>query len=454
MHAFAVRELSRLMDKSTALSLSLEEIVMSMPDFDADVIQPCCDADCDDEEFEEALAETAPEVKYTPYSDGETFTKYHRRLEDVHPGYLEKYLSEALYAATRYRDGIVRKMERSASAQYTLVDMEDGNAISESDLELDVSEHAWSQHEISNATRNLPYVMKRLYNLSILFHVHMLSFIASYKAADEFCRARREIGYTKTAKVNDVVAYGVYLCDDFGNPTYMPAVSAKNLRIIRAFRWYTKETDEYPAYHVDVDNFLHYLDVLNIDILHDDMSKYDAKYMASLIVTTVTPASQYDPDVYKALIGESKNEQDVAYSDLDLTLSIFRELCTTVPALKARAMQVTGVREKKNRLEMAMLLAAAYYQTRGASTQSSLYKFEDGYLTYNGSICVIGTSVFMDTPQVEECFSCVISELGLILGLSNSVAVHGAYLEDAFNNYNYSLCGLPKSQLPWVIWSD
>ncbi len=431
-------------------------IVSTMPDFDADKVQPTCPVSADDDEFDEELEEAEYTRPYSPMGDDETFDRYRRRLESVHRRYLIKYMCEALYAAVKYRDSVVRETASTYSVQHTLVDAEDGSAISESELELDVDEADWSQREIGNAMKKLPYVLKRLHNLSILLHVHMLSMISAYNRAEQIYSGRRAIGYTRVTKVNDVVEQGVYLCDDFGNPTYQPAKSAKNLRVANAFRWLMNEIPDYPTYHVDVDNFLHYVDVLNIDILNDDMSKYDADFMSSLIVTTVTPAYQYDPSVYNALMGNGKTHSDNKSDKLDSTIALYRELCVTLPDLKAKASTPMPKSRLFTMQHWAIQIAQAFYQTMGVNTSYAKYKFIDGFLTYAGDICVIGTSVFLDaeSPQYQKCPTCIISDLGYMIGLSQSMVLYGILIDNAYSNYHRTTVGFTKDRLNWLIWSD
>lgn len=453
MRAFAVGEINRLITEEALGTLTLDAIIASMPDFDADKIQPTCKSTEDDEAFEAALEEAEMDYPYSPYTHDETFDHYYRRLEDIHPRYLLKYMGEALYAAAKYRDGIVRDTQNEYAVQHTLVDQESGKAISESDIELDVNEAEWSQKEIADAIHNLPYVMKRLHNLGILFRVHMLSFIAAYVRADNINRVRRTAGYTKTTKVNDVVDMGVYLCDSLGNATYQPTKSAKNLRIMEVFKWYTYDSDKYPAYHIDVENFLHYVDVLNIDIVNEDMSRYDADFMSKLIVTTITPASQYNPEVYVVLAGRGSLDKKPLPADrLAYTISLFSELCAVVPELKMRVGRTQTKLQKANVKNWSITMATVYYASKGIHTLYGQYRFEDGFLTYNGTTCIIGTEVFMESKQVSDCNACIISDVGYIIGINTSMTLYGISVEDAYANYNLEAVGLSKQSVPWITW--
>lgn len=453
LRASAVQQFRRLLGSNVLNTVSIDYIMSMASDYNADKSQPMCSITAEDEDFEQERLDGVIEYEYSPELHDESFNKYYRRLEDIHIHYLQKYLYELVYAECMYKDGTVRTHLHNHVPQRVLVDEENGAVYSESDLETDddgTSE--WPQHEISEALSKLPYVVKRLHNLSILFGVHMLSFISAYKAATEENSRMLARGSTKTLKVNDVVDCTVYLCDEKGNPTYAPSRSAKNLRIAGAFKWCCGMSDSYQAYLPDMHNFMHYIDVLNIDIMNDDMTRYNAKFMDNVIVATLTPANQYDPAVFSNLCGKEKHVDDVVPDVIDQTLCLFDEMCYSVPELKEAACRTLTHSEKSKIESYSILLASEYYSSRGATTDWNSYRFVNGFLHYNNDMCIIGTEVFMNTSQNETCGACVISDIGYIIGLSSNMFLRGITVTEAYYNYTKGVCESTSGGFKWTTW--
>lgn len=412
---------------------STEMLFSEQTDFNADVTQPhMSEEDYNEVEEQESYDKV---TRYNPAVDKTDFDKYFRRLEDIAPQYLETYVSNLVYTICRYNSG-AKSFEEQHREQPTLVSLDDSEDVTElADLQLYGDDTDWSLDVKQTALTQLPYVLKRLHNLSCYCRVHMLTFIVAYLKAREKNMNARISGSVKGLKKNAVIAEGVYLCTELGNVQKKITVQSKNARAAKMFDWIIGVDTDFKAYYQDYLSFVHYCNVLNIDLINDDLTQYGSEFMSNLVVTTVTPNRQYDQQVYEAILNNSsgngnlKNEEDNAIIN---TFNTFHQICSTNKNIVNFTYHYDHSVSKNN-----MDLATSIYNTYallylGTTTDMSKYSWEDGYLYYGGNLVVINTNLIGTTTFKEE--RCLISELGYCIQVSNSMSLHVLELRNALDN--------------------
>ena len=403
-------------------------------DFDADVCQP----HLDEENYNETEELEDYEVgrKYNPAVDKTSFDDYFRRLEDIASPYLEKYVGNLVYTICRHTgSGGIKQYNDKHREQPVLVNhSEDESDFTElADLQLIKDETDWPLEVKQTALQNLPYVLKRLHNMSCYTGVHMLSFIVAYLKAKERNNNMRIAGSIKTLKKNAVISEGVYLCNKQGNITKKVQVQNKNIHAAKMFDWIIGTIDEYKAYYQDYLDFVHYCDVLNIDIYNDDMSKYQASFIDKLVVTTVTPNKQYDIQVFDAILNNKTNVvQETVNNALESTVNTFSQICSTDPNI-IRNLEYRDYAVFKKITELAISIhntyMLLYHQT---CTDSSKYVWENGFLFYDDELVIISAKM-LGLEEFEDD-RCIISELGYCVHVSNLMSLYVMSVDCAYDN--------------------
>lgn len=453
----AAATIGRNMRRTNVSNVNLADIASGISDYSVDYSQPRGDVDMDESEFKEILADSEKSYMYDPSIHNESFNNYHRRFEDVSIFFLQKYISDAFYGTCYYEKGAVKTFLKNNRAQHTFTDIEDSSSISESDLLTEENVAEWSQSEIANAMTQLPYVVKRLHALSMLSKVHILSFVSAYVRARRLNIAMQMAGSTKTLKVNAVVDQGVYLCTADGDPTYTPDISAKNVHIAKVFNWYSGMTvSEWEKYRVDIKNLLHYTNVLNIDIESDDMTRYNADYCNSLLVTVLTPEVQYNADIYKELRRPSPvvTEADSISTRLEETMAKFEEYCDIIPALKARINSSLTEQQRDDLFKRSVRVVNNYLIKIGRKPiPLTHYYFENGYLHCGGEICIVSTEHFCRESQYNLCPEAILSDTGFVVGLTSDFNVYGMDIYAACTNIDYHSGASRAGAVTWDVWS-
>ena len=394
---------------------SKEAMFQDQVDFDADIIQP----HFTEYDYDKEVEEYEQETPYNPAVDKTDFDRYYRRLEDISMEYLEKYVCNLVYTICRLSGGVKAFNYKHATAP-TLLDVEDGTATELAELETDISRDAWPESVINEAYTKLPYVLKRLNNLSRYSGIHMISFVSSYIIARDKNARARQAGSTKLLKRNAVISENVWACDNMGNATHKVEISNKNLRAYEMFDWIEGEVDKYQAYKEDVTNYMHYVKVLNIDITHD-MEKYGTEFLNKLTVTTLTPNTQYNPDIYNALLSGGNIIDTTKVDAVASTMDRFKELCVSDDMLSRVLNEFDAVRQQKH-FETAKKLYSAYCLSHGEMCSNALFEFYDGYLYYNGDLAIMSSSFISNAVFVDD--RCLISELGYLVHVTDNLAVH------------------------------
>lgn len=419
--------LSAMVDKmwSEPTFASKEAMFQKMVDFDADRIQP----HYTEYDYAKEIEEFEYEIPYNPAVDKTDFNRYYRRLEDISSEYLEKYVGNLVYTICR-RSGGVKEFNYQHAVAPTILDVEDNTPSELADLETDGQKDAWSESVINEALTNMPYVLKRLNNLSRFIGIHMLSFVCSYILAKDENKLLQQAGSTKLLKRNAVISKNVWACDREGNATHKVEISNKNQHAYMAFDWMEGSIDKYQAYREDVINFMHYVRVLNIDIT-ENMEKYGTEFLKKLVVVTLTPNSQYNPDIYKALLSGGSVQSSSSETIIQDTVSLFSELCTTDESLKKVQAEYNSIKQRQH-LEQARKLYSAYMLSQGEFTNQSTIEFYDGYLYADGKLAIVDANMFGGTVFRDN--RCLISELGFLVHVTDSLSIHLLSIYLAYDN--------------------
>lgn len=394
---------------------SKEALFQQQIDFDADSRQPHFkefDRDKENEEYERERA-------YDPSVDKTDFSNYYRRLEDIDSGYLEEYVGFIVYSICRYAKNGVKMFNYKHAVAPTLMDLEDDSVTELADLETDGVKDAWSEATINEALTKLPYVLKRLHNLSRYTGIHMLSFVCSYMIAKDKNIRAQQAGSSKYLKHNAVIAENVWTCDNMGDAVHKVVISNKNLKAKEMFAWIEGEVDKYHAYHEDVTNFMHYVKVLNINI-NENMEKYGTAFINKLVVTTLTPNSQYNQSIYNALLSGGVARDD-SFDALQATMCKFKETCMSDESLM-KVVQNFDMDKQTNNLKTSIKLYTAYCLMNGKLCSEKMFEFHDGYLYYDGDLCVMDSHLFTNMTFFDS--RCVISELGFLVQVGNELVLN------------------------------
>lgn len=430
---------------------NLEEMFNNQNDFDADKIQPHFDSEHYDKDLEKEEYEIGPE--FDPNTESYADCDYYRRLEDICSEYLEDYIGNVTYNVFNHvgANG-VKTYENNHTIQPTLVSLDDNDDITElADLQVDSNPDAWSAYEVHKAIENLPYTIKRLNMLSLYTQIHMLSFIASYVIAKEKNAQARNAGSQMVLKKNAVIAEKVYQYSVPGIVGKKVEVSNKNIHAAEVFDWMEYRCDKWQSYHEDVENFMHYCKVLNIDLVNDDMTKYDGNFANSLIVTTLTPNRQYAVNVFNAINNPEVKKEDS--KDLVLeTISTFNELVNTNPDVQDVVRHHTAEMQERYLVDGSSIHNLFSMLSGKGSNKAEDYSWQEGLLYCRNELVVLPTRLVGDVNFIVDKF--IISELGYCIHLSDDISLNmmpvSAALENAKNiNIHHSKEDLAK----WLRYS-
>lgn len=401
---------------------NVEYLFEKQKDFDADIVQPR--RTFEDYNKLEEREEFEQGEMYSPAKDKTNFNDYFRRLEDIYSEYLEDYIANLCYSIFNLTgsNGAVT-FDAEHRLQPTLISVDDDSVTELADLQLREDATEWSNAAKMTAKDNLPYVLKRLHNLSKYCGIHMISMIGAYLRAKKYNDSRVQSGKSKnTLKKNAVIAEGVYKCDIDGNIGSLIEVSNKSKKAADMFDWIIGANDMYPSYRDDLVNFIQYCKILNIDLLNDNLLRYDNEFMDGLTVLTLTPDTQYNQAVFDAIRDSHVLSTITPENDVCLdTINCFRDICETNETL----MEVIGAHDsikaqdyltKAKKLHyVAMLKLSAV----PSFPNDKLYSWNDGFLYYNDELVVLDTRLI--TKQAFLIPKFVISELGYCVHVSDAM---------------------------------
>ena len=423
---------------------NMADLYNKQSDFDADKLQPHFrteeEYDRETEMFEyETVAPFDPVI-----DDYATFTDYYRRLEDIPSDYIAHYIMMAGKNITDKSgsNGLIT-FENNHRVQPTLVSVDDNSDFTElADLQVEEDTNIWSEGEKSKALKWLPYTIKRLHTVSLYMQVHMLSFIRSYLIAKRKNIMRRNTGSSMTLKKNAVLGECVYNYKTPGICDKKIEISNKNQYAATVFEWIEGRTDIYPSYLEDVNNFIHYCKVLNIDLESDDMSKYDVHFVNRLNVLTLTPNKQYNKTVYNSLHKIPIPNTSVIVSDPILdTITTFEELTAVNPSI-LEVIKYNDTFKVNKYFEDGKTLHYINELLFGrAMTDAKKYYWKDGYLNYDNDIVIVSSNFITDDNFVDT--NCIISETGYLIKVSNDSTLYMMPVSAALANVQARKLGTP-----------
>lgn len=201
------------------------------------------------------------------------------------------------------------------------------------------------------------------------------------------------------------------------------------------FDWIVGANDMYPSYREDLVNFIQYCNILNIDLESDNLLQYDGKFMDNLTVLTLTPNAQYCQAVFDAIRDSGMFKKEPSVDELLLTtINCFADLCTTQSDLLSAASTHDSLKSERC-MKMAMQLHyiwAVKLRNPVMLPDDRLYSWRDGFLAYNGELVMLPTRVV--SKQQFTTPVCIISELGYVLHLNNTMYVEAMTIDCAVEN--------------------
>lgn len=434
------------------VEIPIEMLFENEDDYNADVYQPIYDSSVDEADIVDG-EDRANTVAYNPFKDKLDSAPYLRRIEDINPWYFNKYVGNVCHNIS-VGSSSFRGYAESHIVQPTLTNSsgDDPDDFTElSDLAVEENDD-WSLEVKDNASCNLSYVLRRLHNMSCITGMHMLSYIRAYVCASDRNKRKRLSGSQKTLTCNDVIREGVYTCDNKGNVKKQVTVESKN-RIARAmFDWITKTTDNLQSYYVDYENLLHYCDVLSIDIVHDDMSKYGSDFIDSLVVTVVTPNSQYNAQIYQALLNHNKEIKTVKeeVNIVQKTMQFFSDAMSSDTEIRRAYENITdeAVRNSHN---TAMGILNLYCINKGIPIiLPEQVQWVRGWLCQKGKLIQLPCNILGDTSR--NGYTCIVNELGYVVCVTGEDRVVYMSLADAYQNCQNIFASSVLTDFKFLTW--
>lgn len=426
---------------TSSTEADIEMLFNNQPDFDADMKQPQSQEDEDEEMSIERMREEDEEKveKYNPRIHNYPYDGYYRRLEDIDIFYVRSYICNLVQSIMIHDTGGIKDYLARNTEQTNLYNStDDGESIEEIvNLVLDEDPTEWSPEARQEARDKLPYVIKRLHTLSRYTTIHMLSFISAFLKARTKNQQSREGGSTKKLKVNAVIEEGVYKCDSSGNISKRLDVKNRNEHAAEMFDWIMGYSEKFTAYIQDYKDYVHYCEVLNVDIMTDDMSKYTTQFVNSLTVSIVTPNSQYNKQVFNVLcnrgitVPKEKRSVDI-YGN---TVELFREFTQSDPWLSS-VVQRWNTLPTSRATSMLNEFMFRYHTTRlgQSSLNIDLFKvsFDDVFAQYQGRYLLfqpslLGTNLF-------DYDICLLSSTGQLVVLSDCDLIYVMNIAGALEN--------------------
>lgn len=424
-------------DKETDANIDM--LFESQTDFNPDIIKP----QFTEEEYSETAVEEQEDLPvYNPAVDTYPHTAYYRRLEDIAPEYLQKYVTNIVYSICRY-SGNLKAYKSKHKIQPTLVgNSGDNDDFTElADLQLQTDVNAWSPESKQNALQHLPYVLKRLHNLSCYCGIHILSFIGAYLKAQDMVEANIVMNRKRTFGRNDLIARGVYRCNKSGNITQRVTKELKCAKTKTMFDWICGEPSIYSSYYQDFINLLHYCKVLNIDLKNDDLTQYQADFASRLVVTTVTPNKQFSQQIFSALL--TNNEPvNMPTEDIDIydnTINLFGQACDLEPKLQEVQNKLSTQLSASLFKDAVTIHYTQMLYINNIVTEMDKYAWIDGYLHYDGELVEIPTSTISSRYFDVDRF--IVSELGYAIQLTDKDHLFLMAIPSALSNLTNKITG-------------
>lgn len=430
-------------------------------DFDSDKAFPLYSlADLDGREDADVRIlqqEDSVDCEYNPYVHPTNFDGYVRHLEDLPDGYMANYLGYITYRVRKHNNGVA-VYNRKHPIQNNFIGVGDNGLEITEKVDL-ISDYSIDREQLQNvelATEQLPFVVKRLHNMSRLCHIHILSFISSYiKAKDASDRARAVGASTSKFKLNDVIRVGVWKCDQYGNPTGQVTLGDKNKNAPVVFMWAQGYPTVFSSYYEDMVNYRTYCESLSIDILSETMLRYNGDFVKDLFVPTVTPNNQYSKLIADALryygVSEQKKDNTLVTDTFEQRLvevvSLYQNYYCGRPDAYNKYMDRDNNSRNfvYNTATDLMIYQNAMYKL--GHYKKSEFHWVDGLLYQGDDICLFVTSL-IDPAYTGKDSYCIVSDTGYFLRVDPGPYVYRVMLKSMIDQISKVRGGSTKP----LIW--
>ncbi len=247
------RELLKEQFRGRNEQYAVEDIIRNAADFDADKMRPV--------DWSEEVAELGAMDRSKVYP---------RRLEDIDERWIHKYVENVLIGFKLHRDGVTKLRQDSYEVGY-VTDLETGESIIATDLELEGAVHSHTERD--SAVMKLPYLLRLLHQGSVQARIHLLSMVIAKEKL-------MESGVCKSYSAVDFVRVGVYRMELDGR-IGRRCVSTDNndtnneyqgLRY--AMKWISGAFPE-DTYYKAANELVYMTQVLGIDLTKENPLDYD-----------------------------------------------------------------------------------------------------------------------------------------------------------------------------------
>lgn len=441
------------MDKSFELTADVEWLFLKQSDYDADKSRPMLSKDEYDDEGKEGQDELELCKPFRPQVDKYSSIDYFRRFEDIHREYLATYVGYVCYNVYRKAgaNGAIN-YKQAHKPQVTLINSED-EVTEFADLVVDDPNLVWSKEDKEQAQMQLPYVMKRLHNLSLHSGVHMISMAGAFLRAQEALKRARIHGSTRKLRKNAVIEQGVYLISRNGHIGKRVEISSKNIHAEKMFDWIVEVNPDYPSYREDYNNFVHYCEVLNIDLLNDDLTKYDVDFLRKLDCAILTPDTQYNMSVFNALKENADNTTTKEFEgSIGNTLSLLNAYLSSDGA---EINEIIATHTAAKRAKYFDAAGSILYQCmlRKGDTSFSTKKLHwvDGILYYDKDVALLNTNMFV--KESYKMHYALVSELGYVVHVTDLMTLEMLTIDSAFENLKNKIMSTGERIQPFIHFS-
>lgn len=245
-------------------------------------------------------------------------TSYLRRLEDIDASWVRKYLENVLTGIKINKSGGMREYFSQNREARTLSGNE-GGTIEEGELLIETGE--FSPVDIAEAKSKLPYLLKRLYDKSLLMRVSAMSLVIAYEKAKIV---------SKVPRPKAILEAGVYKMGKDGTIEGRFPPSANSGKVFPpACDWIRGFAPD--AYFDDAMELIRVCRVLGIDIKEEDPLNYQAKDIANLTITYISKNLDY-------LSGSRKRNLSVLDSLASVSISDYSAAEKAKPPISVRIM--------------------------------------------------------------------------------------------------------------------
>lgn len=431
-------------------------LIQKQTDFDADIVRPLQNDEEDYDSTYDGL--NTPGELYNPAIHDVNYTGYYRRLEDINNAYLEKYIGNLIFSVRAYNGNGLKAYNSNHKIQQALqnVNGDDDSEFTEmSDLLFEDTSDVYSNQEVYIAREQLPYVLKRLLNLSALLEIHMPSFIVAFNKVNTSMTELRAKGLsTARIKWTSVADVCTYKADRLtGAATQKIFKESKNVKAQEAYAWVIGVSDAYQGYVIDMQNFIHYLKVLHIKMDPNAFVSISRDTLKNCMITTVTPNSSYIPDVKNAILNNSSNAQSVdELDDTENTMELLEQVISVHPEA-AKYLSYMDSNHFEQRKKDAQNLAIMAYNFRyNQYPDVSRFMWKDGYLYYGPNLVVLPSNYFYSN-DLGSAANCIFSEFGLVVKITDRNVLEFLFIEHAKQNYIDALNNVPANeQEGWKNW--